>query len=87
MTEKNYSGNVLALETWDERFDNMEGCVVHYIGVAESPYDWGGSLSYKSVIEKGGNTIFKILRWMIIQVVLILQVLILIVKMKSLLTD
>ena len=55
MTEKNYSGNVLALEAWDERFDNMEGCVVHYIGVAESPYDWGGSLSYKSVIEKGGK--------------------------------
>ncbi|MEB3374885.1 hypothetical protein SFC43_22190 [Bacteroides sp. CR5/BHMF/2] len=25
MTEKNYSGNVLALEAWDERFDNMEG--------------------------------------------------------------
>ena len=56
-----------------EGFDNMEGCVAHYIGVAESPYDWGGSCYKSGVIEKEENTIFKILRWMIIQVALILQ--------------
>ena len=55
MVDKYYSGNVLALETWDssDPFDDMTGYTVHYIGACVGPYgQGGGSIGYMSVIEK-----------------------------------